>query len=219
MRKFIPTMIVLGVVAVGFVVFARRLKELNDRLASMERRIAAAPARTPSIASENIVPSATPAASLPLSQAAEERRPPRTVESTPATGGGTPSVLTAEQQAAVSREVERILNERMASLPTYFEAGDPLEVLEKELGLTPAQKLRIGKLFDERDAEIRPREESTSLHDLSEVSKIYERYEEAILRELDLFQQEKYKELQEAGKLLGRGSVFYFSARAVEEKK
>ena len=223
MRRFIPTIVVIGVIAVGFVVFARRLKELNDRIVTMERRTVAtsgAETRVP----ESPVPTMTLPNDPPAARATDERHPQRPDEATSSprssTTTSTTSVLTAEQQAAVAHEVERILKERRPSMPVVFESEDPLEVLEKELGLTPGQKLRIAEIFKHRDEELRLLPENHSPQELSKLfPEIEERYEQATLRELDVVQQKKYEELQKAGKLLGRGTTFYFSAQTVPEKK
>lgn len=220
MRKFIPMVVVLGVVAAGFVVFARRLKELNDRLASIERRVAAPPPRVASGGPEINVPSTIPAETPVLSNPTvrEERSTPRTIESKPVTPSTTP-ILAPDVQAAVAREVERILQERGPILPMVHNSKEPIEVMEEELGLTPGQKLRIAELIKQRDEEMKALAEK---HPPQEVMKLFpeveERYEQAILRELDVTQQKKYLELQKSGRFLGPGHVFFFSAGGEKKK-
>lgn len=220
MRRFIPTIVVLGIMAVGFVVFARRLKDLGDRLAFLERRTAGAGTKPPG----GFVPQTTSTESPPPASTREEPPSQRSVDSPPVAAEKAPipsttPALPPDVQAAVAREVERILQERGPILPMVHNSKEPIEVMEEELGLTPGQKLRIAELIKQRDEEMKALAEK---HPPQEVMKrfpeVEERYEQTILRELDVAQQKKYLELQKTGKFLGPGHVFFFSA-GVEERK
>ena len=124
-----------------------------------------------------------------------------------------PPSLTPEQQKAVAGEVERIIKERFPHLPSM--AGDPLEVMEKELELSAAQKLRIGELLKQHEQEMEKLIREGKMGEaFGKIEEMQERYETAVKQELTVAQQEKYETLKNEGRLgpVG-GAVFHFGAR------
>jgi hypothetical protein len=114
----------------------------------------------------------------------------------------------------VAKEVERQLKDRG---PGGFIGGairmeDPITVMEKELGLTPQQKLRIADLWKRRDDELMKMVETApGVEGFREHAKKLQetetRYDTEIKRELDFAQAQKYDDLRKQGKLMGGNVV------------
>jgi hypothetical protein len=121
-------------------------------------------------------------------------------------GGDGGSMSKADVEALIDKK----LKEKDDKSPfKLFAMDDPLEVMEKELRLSPLQKDRIKQHYDDAQREISEmwmKGMSDKEHWADTVKKTEEvekRKEENIKRELDLAQQEKYDELKKAGKLNG----------------
>ncbi len=179
-----------------------RQSALADRLEALERRSAAAPRTV-------VVP--PPA----LPRADEEHRPsPRVEAPRQAVAGPAPAAPPSGDvlREAVAREVERQMEARRPSIATFSSPEDPLAMLEKELGLSPAQKIRIAELWKRREEDQRKLFEGGALkggpgEHFKKVQELEEKYETAVNLELDFTQQERYAQLKKEGRL-HNGVVF-----------
>jgi hypothetical protein len=105
-------------------------------------------------------------------------------------------------RADIAREVDAILKEKYGHLP-QFDMADPLVVMERELNLSPSQKVRIGELFKQKQEEmIKAHDDSKMGEAFKKMREIDQRYEELVKAELDVAQQQKYEELKKNGKLM-----------------
>ena len=181
----------------------RRQEALAERLDALERRApptAHAPVPAPAVEPERPIESApAPAVATPL-----ERTP--AAARTPAV-----DVLTPAQREAIAKEVERQVEKRGPSIGAVHRFEEPMVVMERELGLSPAQKVRIEELFKRREEEQRKFFEEgfkggPGAH-AKAVQELEERYDTAIRQHLDFSQQQKYEELKKDGRLMS-GVVF-----------
>jgi hypothetical protein len=208
----------LGAVALVLLLAAaalyRRQEALAERLDVLERRgVPTARAIAPVAAEaeperrvEPVRAAATPSAPERTPAPARPTPPPAAVV----------DAFTPAQHDAIGREVERQLRARPAALG-FQTPEDPLEVMEKELGLSPAQKLRIAELFKAREEEQRklladgfkggPAEHMKAVQELEA------RHETAIQQQLDFAQQQKYEQLKKDGRLVP-GVVFRVQLKA-----
>lgn len=194
----------MAVLALVCGVLFGRLGAISERLEALERR--GLGQRT---ASTSTPPSVVPEA--PSVEAALRSETARPMVVAPPIGAAAPSPAVPPAptalQDAVAKEVERQLQARGPSI-AFSGPQDPLTVLEKELGLSPAQKIRIGELFQQRDEEQRKLfEKGGPPQHLKALPELEARYEAEILRELDYAQQQKYEQLKKDGKLQ-QGVVF-----------
>ena len=200
------TVAISALVALGLgtacVLLLQRQRDLEERIARLEKRPAPAP-RAASGAPEAELPP-TPAVRPSLPPPAEPARS-ASVPAPPAEPPVSPAV-----QDAVAREVERQLKERGGGgfLAGAVRMEDPITRMEKELGLTPAQKVRVADLWKRRDeellktAETAPGVEGFREH-AKKLQEIEARYDAEIKRELDFTQAQKYDDLRRQGKLMG----------------
>jgi hypothetical protein len=201
----------LGVLALlflaGGMVLYRQQAALAERLDALERRPLALPkpAALPFQPREEADPGPSPAGA-----------PRESSRASTAPSAAVPPPAVAEafapaQREAIAREVERQVERRSPGV-NFASPEDPVALMEKELGLSPAQKIRIAELWARREEEQRklfqgdaftggPAEHLQRIHELEE------RYETAIKRELDFSQQEKYAQLKKDGRLMP-GVVF-----------
>jgi hypothetical protein len=210
------------IVALGILCGAlfNRQRSLEDRLAEVERRSASAP-RPAEAPAEKPVDERLPAP--PVRAIVEAPRVPADPEiRRPAPVVATPEPLPPALQAAVAKEVERVMKEKRGLWLEGGDAVDPMGVLEKELALSPVQKLRIQEHWKSRDEAFGKVPQESLLKDplehIRKMTEIEEGCETAVKRELDFAQQEKYDALKKEGKLLG-GAVFRFNVVQKFEKK
>jgi hypothetical protein len=127
--------------------------------------------------------------------------------------------LTPAQEEAVSRSVDRILNEKYGHLPKSA-PHEPLEkILERELNLTASQKERITALLKKKDEELAATHQSGnpfSGKNLQKAMDLNARYETLIKNELDANQQAKYDQLKKEGKI-NNGITINITANEDEE--
>lgn len=215
MQKLLPLVAVVlaGSVAANAYLW-RRHQALSERVALLERRPPASASSDPVPGPSSLVPRGEEVAA-PL-VAADRGRETR--------GGGRESAgaskvaasddaLTPAQKAAVAREVERQLKEQGAAghkFPRPMTADQLLSMLEKELGLSESQKTRISEIWKQRDAEMRKMVEGGEFPPPKKLMEVQDRYHEAVKRELDIAQQQKYDDLKKQGKLMGGGMVVAF---------
>lgn len=201
MQKLLLTLPLVVALALGVMVLsmAERQRALEERIAQLERRPTSAPkavAASPAEPAAAIPDAPAPVtAPRPVAEPAVSPTPPAALEP-----------LAPAVQQAVAKEVERQLKERRPGV--FAEAirmEDPLTLMEKELGLSPSQKLRIGELWKKRDAEMMKQVEGNlgNLEAMKKVKEFEERYDLEIKRELDFAQQEKYDALKKQGRLHG----------------
>ncbi|HYE98874.1 MAG TPA: hypothetical protein VEJ18_08185, partial [Planctomycetota bacterium] len=115
--------------------------------------------------------------------------------------------FTPAQREAVAREVERALKERGPAPPAWPRVDVP-SLLEKELGLSPAQKLKVEELWKRRDEDLmKVAREGPGEGGFAELSRkiqaVEARYDELIKRELDFTQATAYDRLKKEGRLHG----------------
>jgi hypothetical protein len=190
----------LGVAcAVSLLALLSRQAALDARLDVLERRRPPSPAAPVRSAEEVPV---DPRVDVPASRNA----PPR--EGPAAAPPREPEAFTPAQRAAVSREVERALRERRGSLAAHAfpPVTDVPSLLEKELGLSPAQKLKIEELWKRREEELMKLAGSGpgegGFQDFPRKIQAAEaRWDETIKRELDFAQGQTYDRLRKEGRL------------------
>jgi hypothetical protein len=138
------------------------------------------------------------------------------------TGGGT-AELSPAVKAAMAKEVDRLMKEKYGDLPAmnFRKMEDPITVMERELGLSPNQKMAIADLWKKREEEMMKSMNDSKMNEMAEKMKEIEgRYDAAIKQQLDLGQQAKYDGLKKDGKLHGGGVVFSVEMKSekAEEK-
>lgn len=183
-----------------------RQSVLADRLDALERR---EPAPSRALAAPASAPGEGDRALTSPSAAA-----PTAIASAPApcpAPAALPAAFSTEQREAIAKEVERQLQARAPSL-SAFTREEPLAVMEKELGLNPAQIVRVAELLKRRDEERSRLSESGGFQGAPEEfpkrsMELEEKYDEAVRGELDFGQRQKYARLKEEGRLNG-GIVF-----------
>ena len=209
------------VVAVTLLVFtARALTFRIDKLeAAAEKR--EAKAATPS---ETAATPASPSNDEPKptyiegsKESPREAPPP----STPAvTEKG--ETLTAAQEEAVAKSVDRILKEKYGHLPKIPNPDDLEKTLEKELNLSESQKVRIGEILKWKRGELRKVFEGDegvlSGKSLKKAMEIENKTDDLIKAELDATQQAKYDQLKKDGKI-PQGVTVQIDARDGPEKE
>ncbi|HEU4338818.1 MAG TPA: hypothetical protein VFS19_02015 [Planctomycetota bacterium] len=112
--------------------------------------------------------------------------------------------LTPAQEEAVAKSVDRILKEKYAHLPKNPNPEDLEKTLEKELGLSESQKVRIGEILKWKRGEQRKLfegEDPTLGSTMKKAMDIDKKAEAAIKNELDATQQAKYDQLKKDGKI------------------
>ena len=112
------------------------------------------------------------------------------------------------------------MKDKYGALPalSFHKMEDPIAVMERELGLSPNQKMTIGDLWKKREEEMMKSMNDAKMNEMAEKMKaIDERYDAAIKQNLDLGQQAKYDTLKKDGKLHG-GSGVVFSVDMKTEK-
>ena len=179
-----------------------RQSVLADRLDALERR---EPAPSRALAAPASAPGEGDRALTSPSAAA-----PTAIAPAPAPAA-LPAAFSTEQREAIAKEVERQLQARAPSL-SAFTREEPLAVMEKELGLNPAQIVRVAELLKRRDEERSRLSESGGFQGAPEEfpkrsMELEEKYDEAVRGELDFGQRQKYARLKEEGRLNG-GIVF-----------
>lgn len=191
--------VMVAVLGLGLFALANRQRQLAERVELLERRPPTPPAEAP-VGVE--APATRPAAALerPASLPPSEPSRPAPVVPAPAAEAFTPA-----QRAELAKEVERALRERGGPTIGWGALEDPMAVMEKELGLSPAQKLRVQALWKRRDAELMKGVDEGFQGNPGEhfkkLKEVEERYDEEIKRELDFAQREKYDALKKEGKL------------------
>jgi hypothetical protein len=129
----------------------------------------------------------------------------RPIETKPVVEGTAPEpALTAAQEQAVARAVDRILKDKYGHLPKIANPEDLEKTLEKELALSASQKARISDLLKRKREELRALFEGDEAGKGLPVKKgmeIERRYDAAIKNELDATQQAKYDQLKKEGKI------------------
>jgi hypothetical protein len=188
----------LGVAcAVSLLALLSRQAALDARLDVLERRRPPSPAAP--VRSVEDVP-VDPPEGVPAARTAPPApAPPRE-----------PEAFTPAQRAAVSREVERALRERRGPLAAHAfpPVTDVPSLLEKELGLSPSQKLKIEELWKRREEELMKLVGSGpgegGFQDFPRKIQAAEaRWDETIKRELDFAQGQTYDRLRKEGRLHG----------------
>ena len=115
------------------------------------------------------------------------------------------SKLTPAQEEAVAKSVDRILNEKYGHLPKVHHPEDFEKTLEKELGLSESQKIRIGEIIkwkrEEQRKVFQAEEGLLSGKSLKKAMEIDNKADELIKAELSATQQAKYDQLKKDGKL------------------
>lgn len=208
--------VLVGASAALNVILFRRQKEIEQRLVELEKKPApAATAKTP----------ADPEIRTFTEPTKTERRytdpgttgDPKVIERTGDRVGDTSTAtLPADVRAAIAKEVEEQLKKSGAgsvhmSIDPF---QDPMTVMEKELALSPSQKIRIQELLKRKqdenmavmDSDLKMKEK------MDKHQEIDRRYEELIKRELDTEQQKKYEELVKSGQLM-TGTVIKFGVK------
>ena len=179
-----------------------RQSVLADRLDALERR---EPAPSRALAAPASAPGEGDRALTSPSAAA-----PTAIAPAPAPAA-LPAAFSTEQREAIAKEVERQLQARAPSL-SAFTREEPLAVMEKELGLNPAQIVRVAELLKRRDEERSRLSESGGFQGAPEEfpkrsMELEEKYDEAVRGELDFGQRQKFAWVKEYGRLNG-GIVF-----------
>lgn len=183
-----------------------RLAGLQNQLAKWEERAgggavaAAATARDPGVA--------------PATRPGMEPTSSFTPESGADRGSCAPAGLPAAADLPMLRkDVEALIAKKIAEYDEGWEDAaweDPMTVMERELRLSPIQKTRIAGHMKERDeaamdlwgAEGARRDWRGTEAKVGELRK---QCDEAIRRELDLAQQDRYEELKKSGQLVDIG--------------
>jgi hypothetical protein len=215
-RLLLLVVVVLGGSVTANAYLWRRHQALSERVALLERKPGAS---TPSDAvpgPSSLVPRRDEQSSPLVApdggrETRDERREPSARRTE--TAGSADDALTPAQKAAVAREVERQLKEQGAAghkFPRPMTADQLLAMLEKELGLSESQKTRISEIWKQRDAEMRKMVDGGEFPPPKKLMEVQDRYHEAVKRELDIAQQQKYDDLKKQGKLMGGGMVVAF---------
>lgn len=214
--------VLVAALGVGLLILFQRQQALTDRLGELEVKLAVAKSVRPA----EPVPEAAsiPAPPMPIAapQAVELPRPVAEPDlRRPAAPSVAPEALPPGVQAAVAKEVDRLMKERGGMWLDSAAMQDPIALMEKELGLSPAQKLRIQDYWKRRDDAILKLAgdgfKNPGEH-LRKATEIEEEYETAVKRELDFSQQEKYDALKREGKLINaRGAVIRLNVQKVEK--
>lgn len=218
------------VLALGItqVMMFMRIRQLQEQLADTRARDAGERvARTDSTSPPEMRPvSPSPESTEPRAPSPESRE--TAMKEAPALPSAAP--VNAGQ---VEDIVRRLLKERDQKSPfadlINMEMEDPIVVMERELKLSPSQKLRIEDHMKARDAandELMKGEwwKSDSKAYSEQWQAVHNNYEAAVKGELDYNQQQKYDELRKSGKLMDWGgsgstkSVFIGGFRKVEDK-
>lgn len=197
----------------------QRLRKLELRLTSTE--VASSAPASPSVTVNAPDPSssfttdrsgipATPTPTSTPAPAPASTLSPAPHSVAPASAASSRPVNTTE----VEEIVNRILKERDKKHPFgdlfSIEMADPMQVMEQELNLSPAQKLRIEEhrknreaAFEELMSGAAPLADPKSFGEKSEA--IENHYVASVKGELDYEQAKKYDELRNSGKLMDYG--------------
>ncbi len=210
--------LVIGCVATNVMLF-QRVREL-ERKAPLKTGTVAAGSKS----SDAPVPAdrMEPASGDPVVPAQGTAAPAPVVSGAARSGAESKPEITPAMKAALAAEVERHMKEKYGDLPhiAFHTMDDPITVMEKELTLTPNQKMAIGDLWKKREQELMKAFEEHKMSELGEKAKeIEERYDAAIKQQLDITQQGKYDQLKKDGKLNGGGVVFQMDVKSTEKDK
>jgi hypothetical protein len=202
------------------VLLLQRMNQLEAKLSGPKTAPRAGPAEKVDDPAERVAartdasPEAVPArTTVPFSGTAKSTEP--------AKGVVHPAELSPAMQAAMAAEVDRLVKEKYGDMPhmAFKQMEDPLSVMEKELVLTPNQKMEIGELWKKREDEMMKAMDGAKMGELPEKMKEIEgRYDAAIKQHLDLTQQAKYDGLKKDGKLMGGGVVFQVDMKVESPK-
>lgn len=218
--SYVLVVLVLASAALNVLLF-RRQKEIEKRLDGVEKRPPATSATTDtSHPEENNL---WTGGEWPKSRKYEEgsNQPVRKESTGSGTADTTTATLPPDLKAAIAKEVEeQIKKSGSGNVHMSFDPfQDPMTVMEKELNLSPSQKIRIQELLKKKQEEnMKVIDEDIKMKEKMEKhDEIDRRYEELIKRELDLEQQKKYEELKKSGRLM-TGTVIKFGVKKEEEK-
>jgi hypothetical protein len=129
-------------------------------------------------------------------------------------GGPATAEVSPALKSMIAAEVDRAVKEKVGDLPRITRMEDPMAVMEKELGLSPNQKMEIGALWQKREDEMKKTLHDAKMADMPDKMKELEtRYDGLIKSHLDLGQQAKYDALKKDGKLMGGGVVFHMEVK------